>query len=363
MTDEDSKFEWRLVVICGLLFGVVSSVAVTLTQATGDLGVAEWLGFVAKILPPYVLAGLVWAAGAKLVEDTARPVTVIMATAICAWVADIGSTSLLAAMIAPGNFGHLWPVPPFDIAIYNIWTSTFYGGLYVAGFLASRRNLGLRRRLAIHRLGRDEAEARLRETRLDTVRDQVQPDIILATLSALSRSLNSNARDRDRLFEPLIAFLRAVTPADRSEAATLPQQLEVLKRYAALRHALNTEQPRWIIRAPRVVASTPVPSLRLLPAVHRLSSELPQRAGVAVEGIVDEDAVILRISALANPPLPSRLIHLLRAIMRQELGTARDGGLSGSTVAEIRIPHWPSRASTPNDRTLSDNLASKGDVP
>jgi len=240
-------------------------------------------------------------------------------------------------MFAPGDFGRFWAIPLWDLTLFGIWPSSFYGGLYVLGFFATRRAAGLRRRLAYYRVARDEAEAQLREARLRMVRDQVQPSMILEALSALGRNLAEGGGERNRLFDPLIAFLRAVTPDLRGDANTLSRALLALGHYAELRQALESRSPQWRIRVSDAAEGVQLAPLRLLSAADRLSRMAPQEATLDVVGFEEEDAFVLRISVRADPPLCAPLVETLRNAVRQELGAAGAHTLVGPAVAEFRI--------------------------
>ncbi len=347
MIGESVSFQWPYVVVCAVLWGGVASLAITLTQAVGDLGFFAWLAFFGKIAPSYVVTGLVWATGAKLGEDLHRPVAVIAATALLAPPVNIATSLVLANVVAPGDFGHVWALPFSDFAVYVTWTSSFYGGLYVLGFFTSRRALSLRRRLAYHRVARDEAEAQWREARLRTVRDQVQPAMILEALGALSRALSSGGGDLQRLFDLLISFLRAVTPDLRGEAPTLAREISALRHYDALRQALPAGSPPWRIRVPEAMEGMSSGPVRLLSTVHRISGAAPPNAILDITGGVEDEDFVLTISACATPPLPPRVLDRLRAQIRLEGAPWTACDLQGPAIAEVRIPpHAPALTRT-----------------
>jgi hypothetical protein len=337
---EAPVFSWRLVGVCGVLWGVVSSLSVSLTQAAGDVGALSWLLFVGRLLPPHIVCGLVWAGGTKLAEASRRPVLLVALTAAGAWASLVATTVADAGQIAPGNFGQLWRIPLADLAIYNVWTSSFYGGLYTLGFFATRRALRLRRRLAVYRVARVEAEAQLREARLRAVRGQLQPAMLLEALSALARCFAEGGEGGERLFDLLIAFLRAAMPGLRAGSSTLARELAILEHYNALRRALNNGPPEWRLSMQEPPEDVGFASLRLLPALDRMSRSAPPHATVEVLAMQEGSTFTLRINARASPPVPEVVLNRLRADMRLDLGLADSGGttLVAPAVAVIRIP-------------------------
>ncbi len=336
---EAPVLSWRSVAICGVLWGVVSTFAVYLTQAAADPAV--WLEGVARILPAHICCGLVWAAGTKIAEASPRPAWVIVVTLICAWATLVATTILVSGAVAPGNFGQLWSIPLGDLAVYNLWTNAFYGGLYTFGFFATRRALRLRRRLAAYRVARGEAEAQLREARLRAVRGQLQPAMLLEALSALADCFaeGEKAEDGDRLFDLLIAFLRAAMPGLRTGSSTLTRELAILQHYDALRRALKRGPPDWRLRVEEPPEDVGFASLRLLPALDRMSRSTPPHAAVEVLAQQEDEAFTIRINAPASPPLPEALLQSLRSQLRRDLGLADPSwtSLIGPAVAVIRI--------------------------
>jgi len=336
---EVAPFSLRAVVVCGVLWGVVSSLAVSLTQAAGDIGPLSWLFFVGRLLVPHVFCGLVWAAGTKIAETSPRPFLLVALTMVCAWTTLVGTTVVVSGQMAPGNFGQLWRIPVGDLAIYNVWTCSFYGGLYCLGFFATRRATRLRRRLGAYRVACGEAEAQLRESRLRAVRGQLQPGMLLEALSALAQSSAEGRDDGDRLFDLLIAFLRAAMPGLRTGSSTLSRELTILEQYEALRRALKKGPPEWRLSVEPPPEDLGFASLRLLPALDRLSRSAPPNATIEVVAKQEAAGFMIRINAFASPPLQDPQMQRLRSEMCRDLGLANRGwaDLAACEVSVIRI--------------------------
>ena len=261
--DIEERFLWRHALICGLLWGLVVLMAVTLTQPVGNLAPLDLIYFMGTLSILWCGTGLVWAGGVKLAQEGRRPRVTFCLVLICAWAVSVMLGSYDA--IVPGD-GHLSRrVSLFDLAIYEFWINLFYGGLYTLGFFTIRRTQRLRRSLAALRLVRNQAETKLREARLQAVRGQLQPSILLEALDALKRTYIQDRQAGDRLFDLLIGFLRAAMPGLRRGASTLGAELTIIERYALLREALQSPSPPWRLQLAAPPADLSFPPLRLLP--------------------------------------------------------------------------------------------------
>jgi hypothetical protein len=336
------RLRWRDAVICGLLWGLVVVLAVSLNQPVGDLNLSDLRRWLASLAIIWCATGLIWSMGCKIAEERRRPVLIMPAVFGGAW-----AVSMLAAYAplipqgayAPGDFGRLAHLPVFDLSVYSLWINLFYGGLYTLGFFATRRTLRLRRRLAELRLARSQAEAKLRETRLQAVRGQIQPAMLLDALDALRLAYARDQAAGDAMFDLLIAFLRAAMPGLRSGASTLAAELAVIDRYAALREALEAGPPAWRLKLKEPPPDLAFPPLRLLPALDRMSRATPADAAVEVTAEAASDVFVVRVGAPAPAPLPVALMARLRIAMRRDLGVGdmMSAEPGGALVAELRV--------------------------
>jgi hypothetical protein len=164
--------------------------------------------------------------------------------------------------------------------------------------------------------------------------------MLLEALSALARCFAEGGEGGERLFDLLIAFLRAAMPGLRAGSSTLARELAILEHYNALRRALNNGPPEWRLSMQEPPEDVGFASLRLLPALDRMSRSAPPHATVEVLAMQEGSTFTLRINARASPPVPEVVLNRLRADMRLDLGLADSGGttLVAPAVAVIRIP-------------------------
>jgi LytS/YehU family sensor histidine kinase len=206
--------------------------------------------------------------------------------------------------------------------MYLLWMNAFYGGLYVAGYLATLRTAQADRRLAEFRLARNEADILIREARVRAFRGQLPPSILWAAIAALRERYGRDSMDGDQLFDGLIAFLRVAMPSIGSGLSTLDAELETLRNYVSLRAMLPVSGPRWHLDLAPAIPALPFPSLVLLPAMHSLGSTLGERDMLTLSVAVAPDAVVLRLEANQSAQLSQQIDERLRGGLGLTFGPA-----------------------------------------
>ncbi len=337
------RFGWRAAIVSGCVWGVVVMLAISLNQPIGDLTLPEGVFFTVRLTLDWSCAGVVWATGVKLAEASTRPLAWLAATL---FTATAGSVVLaFDGLFKDGAVGLnalVNSVPLEGQIAYNLWANLIYGGLYAAGYFATRRTLRLRRRLSELTIARSDAEATLREARLAAVRGQVQPAMLLEALDALRTAYALDPREGEELFDRIIAFLRAAMPGLRSGASTLAAELTVVRRYRELEQALPAGRRPWALDLAEPPADLAFPPLRLLPALDRVSRALPDDAVVALRAARapagEAEGFVMRIGVEAPRALPSAMLSALRAGLRRDLGLRLGLSDSSEVLGEIRMP-------------------------
>jgi hypothetical protein len=322
----NGTFGWRAAILCGLLWDVAVTLADTLTQPVVGLTLGQWLYFTMQLLWQWMLAGLVWSLGAKTLAKGRWATAKIMCLFPLSFAVVIASQWISpfheATSTSDVNTVLMGVVPLTDLATYLLWINTFYGGLYVVGYVATRRSASARRRLAEFRLVRDEADLMLREARVNAYRGQLQPEILLASLAALKEKYGRDPTAGDQLFDGLITFLRAAMPSVRSGYSTLDAELKTVLSYASLLRLLGVPAPRWIIDVPTVSPALPFPSLILLPALNGLSSMLGEVDLLSLTIFTSASTVTLCLSANQAAQFPVDIDRRLRGGLRLTFGSA-----------------------------------------
>jgi hypothetical protein len=319
-------FGWRAAILCGLLWDVAVTLADTLTQPVVGLTLWQWLYFTMQLLWQWMLAGLIWSIGAKLLAHGRWAIAKLVCLLPLSFAVVIASQWI--SPFAEANGGAdvktvlVGVIPLTDLATYLLWINTFYGGLYVVGYIATRRSARARRRLSEFRLARNEADLILREARVNAYRGQLQPKVLLEALAALKERYGRDPVEGDRLFDGLIAFLRAAMPSVRGGFSTLGAELETVLSYAALRRLLDVSGPYWRVDIPAIAPALPFPSLILLPALDGLGTMLGEADILSLTVVSEAGIVTLRLSANRPTQLPIDIDRRLRGGLRLTFGSA-----------------------------------------
>jgi hypothetical protein len=340
MTRANERLPWRYVVLCALLWGAGATLAVELVQPVGDLTSWEFVALTAGIATQWTVGGFVWTAGVKLAEESGRPLAFLPLVMVLAWGASILMARLPFGQVRAGGDAMsnlLMNIPLFDLAAYLFWSNLVYGGLYSFGYLATRRAQRLRHRLAELRLARNEADIRLREARLQAVRGQIQPAVLLDALSALQDRYAEDIDAGNALFDQIIDFLRAAMPGLRSGASTMGAELNILSAYANLLDGLDPGRRHWRLNLADAPMDLPFPPMRLLPVLDQISRAAPLGSTIEVSTARTAGSYVLSIGA--EPPLPKETASRMQAVIRRSLG----GGVGAAQavqglIAQLRFP-------------------------
>lgn len=333
---------WRNIIRCGLLWGIGVTIADSLTQPVGDLTFGQWLFWVSDLLLERCVAGLIWATGATLARGR-WTVPVLMILPVVTTLAAI-APALWSGVSSPGvtGSGALWTkIPLWDLLAYLLWINLFFGGLYVAGYLATSRTARQRHRLARYQLAHSEADMLLRETRIVAFRGQLQPQLLLRALAALRERYARDMEAGNALFDHLIAFLRAAMPSVRSGFSTLSAECETVRCYSALRDSLAERGAQWRLDLPHPAPALPFPSLILMPALDGVSALLGPDETLSLTLSRDQatNVVLLTLDSSRAVALPDAIDHRLRGGLALTFG--RSAHVSDGPELPIRIRLTP----------------------
>jgi hypothetical protein len=176
---------------------------------------------------------------------------------------------------------------------YNLWLSMFYGGLLVAGYALSMRGERTRAALRDAALARGRTEALLGELRLQTLRSQIDPTLLLAALDEVQRLYPRHGEHADALLERLVDFLRAAMRGLKDRGSSLRVELHLAQAFARLQ-ALMPLGARWQVELPRALPELAFPSLLLLPIMALAGPKDSPRLVVRL----DDARVSLQVQAL-----------------------------------------------------------------
>lgn len=251
--------------------------------------------------------------GALVFGATALAVAVhIAAQSIWAYSTDMGAT--WARQLVPSRPQH---------ALFLGWMLLFHGGLFIAACVFATRAQRHRETLDRARIARQTAGALLDNARLDALRAQLDPALLLRAMAAVQQRYAHDPAGADRLLDALVAFLRAAMPGVRSGASTLAAELDLARAYARLAASIEPRRAPWIVDVEAALPDLPFPPSVLVPLMESLGAPGDPATGggrLAVER--REGAVVLALQAAAGAParLPPELLYRLQVALRALCG-------------------------------------------
>jgi LytS/YehU family sensor histidine kinase len=197
-----------------------------------------------------------------------------------------------------------------------------------------------------------ELTASLAQSRLATLRAQLQPHFLFNSLNAISTLVHRDPHAADEMIGNLSDFLRLTLEHSEAQELPLRSELEFVRRYLAIEQVRFGDRLRIIEEIPEHTLDFLVPVLLLQPLVENaLKHGIAPKRGLATLRItatrsadhlvitVDDDGV-----GLSAPTTPSSGIGLsnTRSRLRELHGTQADLTLenlpSGGTRATVRLP-------------------------
>jgi Histidine kinase len=173
------------------------------------------------------------------------------------------------------QFGHYaaeLPIDPmwtnfsfFQIWLYQLWVTTFYGGLLVAARIFTVRVERTRHLLHQSAMARSGTEALLDDARLQALQSQIDPNLLLDSMQELDQRYRANPQRAERLLEALVEFLRYAIHGLRVPVSTLAAELQLARAFSHLQHERGVDGA-WRIVEDSEPPSTPLkfPSLLML---------------------------------------------------------------------------------------------------
>ena len=347
----------RHALACGVLWGCAVTLIDTLVQPTGDLPAPALIRFMLAIGWTWCADGVLWALAAMRFTrlSTPRAAAAVLAVGVATTVAHSALKQLGPWLPFAGGVEELLqgPFPASELFVHVLWINLFYGGLYVAGYIASARALQSSRLLAQVARVRAEADASVAEAQLRARRGQIQPATLIEALAVLRARYTTEPARAAALFDRLVSFLRAAMPGVRLSRTTLEVELGVITDYLALRCAIDGRHGAWRVDIDEPPSDLPFPSLLLMPTIEAMSRCATPAAPARLAARPSNGGYEIRLTApgcASIATLPAELEQRLRIGLRAEfgdratltLGGDRDRGLD----LRIVLPLTRAAAST-----------------
>jgi hypothetical protein len=153
-----------------------------------------------------------------------------------------------------------------SFSLYQLWESTFYGGLLVAARIFTVRVERSRHLLHQSAMARSRTEELLDAARLQALESQIDPNLLLDSMQELDQRYRASPERAERLLEALVEFLRYAMHGLRMPVSTLAAELQLARAFSVLQYERGVEGAWRIFEEPAPPPTTPLkfPSLLML---------------------------------------------------------------------------------------------------
>ena len=184
----------------------------------------------------------------------------------------------------------------FQIFLYQLWTTIFYGGLLVATRIFTVRVERTRHLLHQSAMARSRTEALLDNTRLQTLQSQIDPNLLLDSMQELDQRYRSSPERAEALLEALVEFLRYAMHGLRVPVSTLDAEVQLARAFSHLQRERGVGGEWRFIEEPATPPANSIkfPSLLMLRLLALGDDGAPTHAASQGGGRTD-DFVLARI--------------------------------------------------------------------
>jgi LytS/YehU family sensor histidine kinase len=197
-----------------------------------------------------------------------------------------------------------------------------------------------------------ELAASLAQSRLATLRAQLQPHFLFNSLNAISTLVHRDPNAADEMISNLSDFLRLTLEHSESQELPLRNELEFVRRYLAIEQVRFGDRLRVIEQIPQDALDCLVPVLLLQPLVENaLKHGIAPKRGPATLQItavrsdlqllltIEDDGVGLGVPGNTRPGIGlSNTRSRLRELHGPNAELTLENLPSGGTRATVRIP-------------------------
>jgi len=220
-----------------------------------------------------------------------------------------------------------------SFCLYQVWETTFYGGLLVAARIFTLRVERTRHLLHQSAMTRSRTESLLDAARLQALQSQVDPNLLLDSMQELEQRYRASPERAEQLLEALVEFLRYAMHGLRVPVSTLGAELQLARAFSQLQHERGVESAWRIIEEPTPPGiSFKFPSLLMLPLMAlggdggRPMLRVRVRSGEA----------ILSLHGLSHS-VPSELSQQVQGRLYALYGDRFQFDFPASTINQLRI--------------------------
>lgn len=143
-----------------------------------------------------------------------------------------------------------------------------FGPWIALGAMLRQRDIFARHQALAFELERSELERKALDARLRLLQAQVKPHFLFNTLANVQALVNAGSPQASKVLTSLIAYLRAAVPRMRAEAATLEQELELVRAYLEIMQMRMPDRLQFALRLDPAAAPMQCPPMTLLTLVE-----------------------------------------------------------------------------------------------
>ena len=149
-------------------------------------------------------------------------------------------------------------------------------------------------------LERSQLERQALDARVRLLQGQVEPHFLFNTLANVRELVDSGSPQASAVLESLIAYLRAAVPRLDAEAATLGQELELVRAYLDVMQMRIPDRLHFLVQADPATHGLHFPAMALLTLVENAVRHGidPVEEGGRIEVRVRRDAAQLHVQVL-----------------------------------------------------------------
>lgn len=283
----------RLLLALGVsaLFGAANSLPATMPPAHVTMGHALVVGLMA------VLAfGLFEQRPMRLPAWLPRWVLQLVGIVVA-----IPAGVLLAHSISMAIDIHAAHEKPQMMGLIVLFVEGLLFGPWIAlGAMVRQRELFARNQALVFELERSELERKALDARLRLLQAQVEPHFLFNTLANVQALVDAGSSQASKVLASLIAYLRAAVPRMHAQAATIDDELALVRAYLELMQMRMPDRLQFALHVDPAAAKLQCPPMTLLTLVENAVRHGidPSEVGghIDVEVSVRDDRCFVRVS-------------------------------------------------------------------
>jgi hypothetical protein len=143
-----------------------------------------------------------------------------------------------------------------------------FGPWIALGAMLRQRDIFARNQALTFELERSELERKAVDARMRLLQAQVKPHFLFNTLANVQALVEAGSPQASKVLANLIAYLRAAVPRMQAQAATIEQEMELVRAYIELMQMRMPDRLQYALRIEPAAAKLQCPPMTLLTLVE-----------------------------------------------------------------------------------------------